>query len=207
MNSLFWNVNRREINDKIVEIVIENKINIIALAEYEDNKDELKRKFIENKYDIYEIESINDCRVKVFTTILPGSIERIIDKRHYTLFRINHSNMGKIMFGFVHIFSKMVKDENDYFSKMGKMVNIIESKELENNSDYTILAGDFNMNPFEKGMLASGALFSLPTIMEANKKKKILDDEEYKMFYNPMWKFCASGRAEEVKKVARDDDE
>lgn len=188
MNCLFWNVNGRKLNDCIVDIVLENKINILALAEYADDKEELKRSFIREKYNIFELENLG-ARITIFATIQPGSIERIIDKRHYTLFRVNYSDVGKVMFGFVHIFSKMAKDENDYFSKIAKMVSVIESKELENDSDYTIIAGDFNMNPFEKGMLAGGALYSFPTIFEARKKKRILDDEEYKMFYNPMWKF------------------
>ncbi|HHT7166506.1 TPA: endonuclease/exonuclease/phosphatase family protein [Bacillus cereus] len=191
MNCLFWNVNNCKLNNHIVDIVIENNINILALAEYEDDKDELKRSFIAKGYNIFELENLG-TRVIVFTTIQPGSIERIIDKKHYTLFRVNYAGAGKVMFGFVHIFSKMMKDENDYYTKMGKMVEVIERKELENGSDYTIIAGDFNMNPFEKGMLAGGALHSFPTILEAHKKKRKLDDEEYKMFYNPMWKFLGS---------------
>ncbi|MGX1373444.1 exonuclease III [Priestia megaterium] len=188
MNCLFWNVDKRKLNNYIVDIVMENKIDILSLAEYEDDIQELKRSFINLNYNIFELPNLGS-RIMLFTTLLPGSIERIMDKRHYTLFRVNHPSIGKVMFGFIHLFSKMMKDENDYYSKISKIVSEIERVEKGNNSDYTILAGDFNMNPFEKGMLAGGALHAFPTIHEASKHQRTLDDEEYKMFYNPMWKF------------------
>nr|WP_176699608.1 endonuclease/exonuclease/phosphatase family protein [Neobacillus massiliamazoniensis] len=171
-----------------MDIVLENQIDILALAEYEDDMDDLKRMFISKKYDIYELENLGS-RITVLTTFPPGSIERIVDKRHYLLFRIQHSNVGKIMFGFTHIFSKSMKDENDYTSKVGRMINMIEAKESENKSDYTLLAGDFNMNPFEKGMLQGGSFHAFPTVHEAKKNKRTVDEEVYKMFYNPMWKY------------------
>ena len=82
-----------------------------------------------------------------------------------------------------------MKDENDYNSKVGKMIRVIEDSENGNNSDYTVLAGDFNMNPFEKAMLQGGGIHAFPTVTEAEKNKRTVDDEEYKMFYNPMWKY------------------
>lgn len=193
MNCLFWNVNRKKLNDYIVEIVLENSINILALAEYEDDIDDLKRKFIDAKYDIYEYPNVGS-RITLLTTISIASIERILDKSHYILFRIQHERLGRVMFGFVHLFSKMMKDENDYFSKMSKLVVEVERVEKEVDSDFTILAGDYNMNPFEKGMLSAGALHAFPTTYEALKSKRTLDDEEYKMFYNPMWKFFGDHR-------------
>lgn len=208
MNCLFWNVNlgkgidfgedRKEVevgcsklNDFIVKIVMENKINVLALAEFstlKEDLDDLKRKFIDKKYDIYELSNLGS-RITVFTTYPTSSIERLKDKRHYTLFRLWTPSIGKIMFGFVHLFSKSMKDENDYISKVSKLVAEIEKNEEKNKSDFTIIAGDFNMNPFEKGMLQGGAFHAFPTINEAKKISHILDDEEYKMFYNPMWKY------------------
>ncbi|AJH72789.1 hypothetical protein BC30048_4154 [Bacillus cereus] len=188
MNCLFWNVNLDKLNSDIVDIVLENQIDILALAEYEDDMDDLKRRFLSEKYDIYELENLGS-RVTVLTTYLPGSIERIADKRHYLLFRAPHPSAGKIMFGFTHFFSKSMKDENDYVSKTGRLIHLIEDKESEIQSDYTVLAGDFNMNPFEKGMLQGGCLHAFPTVFEAKKNKRKLDEEEYKFFYNPMWKY------------------
>lgn len=188
MRCLFWNTNLKELDKEIVDVVVENEINILGLAEYNRDTTELMKMFIAAGYNIFELQSM-ESRVKVFTTTLPGDVERIKDKRHYTLFRVNIPNVGKVMFGFIHMFSKWMKDENDYFSKLSRMVSEIERKESEVESDYTILAGDFNMNPYEKGMLAAGGLYAFPTKIEAKKKSRTIDDEVYKMFYNPMWRF------------------
>ncbi|HDR7661071.1 endonuclease/exonuclease/phosphatase family protein [Bacillus toyonensis] len=201
MNCLFWNVDLGKrvetgsLNSYIVDIVLENEIDILALGEYVDDMDDLKNRFINEKYDIYELEDLGS-RVTVLTTFPPTEIERIKDKRHYILFRVQHSNFGKVMFGFTHFFSKSMKDENDYTSKAFRMMREIEDNERLSELDYTVIAGDFNMNPFEKGMLQSGGFHAFPTIHEAEKKKRTLDEEEYKMFYNPMWKYF--GESKEV---------
>ncbi|MEX5519764.1 endonuclease/exonuclease/phosphatase family protein [Bacillus cereus] len=201
MNCLFWNVDLGKrvkvgrLNSYIVDIVLENKIDILALGEYADDMNDLKRRFMNEKYDIYELENLGS-RITVLTTYPPHSFERIKDKRHYTLFRVQHSNVGKVMFGFTHFFSKSMKDENDFSSKATRMMREIELNEDINESDYTVLAGDFNMNPFEKGMLQGGAFHAFPTVHEAKKNKHIIDEENYKMFYNPMWKYF--GESNEV---------
>lgn len=188
MKCLFWNANRNNINDAILQLALENQINVLAIAEYNDDITELKKLFISHKLNYHYVVNLGS-RVTIFTSYPPSNIKRIIDKKHYTLLQIRHFSFGSILFGFVHLFSKMMKNEDDYLSKITRMVQVIENKEEQLKSDFTVIAGDFNMNPFEKGMLAGGALFSFPTLFEAKKKKRTLDDEEYKMFYNPMWRF------------------
>lgn len=188
MNCLFWNVNKQLINEAIVNITIENNIEVLALAEYNDDIVDLKKRFISLKYELHEMPNLGS-RITVLTKAKISSIERLIDKKHYTLFRIPHPKIGNIMFGFTHFFSKSMKDENDYTSKASRFIDIIERFEIVNASDNTIIAGDFNMNPFEKGMLQGGALHAFPSIIEANKLKHTLDEEDYKIFFNPMWKY------------------
>ena len=71
MNCLFWNVNKGKLNSYIVDIVTENEIDILALAEYEDDIEDLKKRFISKKYDLYELQNLGS-RVTILTTFQPG---------------------------------------------------------------------------------------------------------------------------------------
>lgn len=53
----------------------------------------------------------------------------------------------------------------------------------------TIVCGDFNMNPFDFGMVQSTGLYAVMDRKIAQKKSRTVDGIEYDFFYNPMWGF------------------
>ncbi|MCK4823091.1 hypothetical protein KA005_45445 [bacterium] len=63
----------------------------------------------------------------------------------------------------------------------------IEMAEKQCQNYNTIIIGDFNMNPFEKGMVAASAIHSIPCSLTAKERKRVIKGREYSMFYNPMW--------------------
>ena len=69
MKYLFWNTHHnKEINDILSEIIIENDISIVLLAEYTANKKELLEKLAIQNIDIQEYGSCSD-RIKIFGRI------------------------------------------------------------------------------------------------------------------------------------------
>lgn len=80
-------------------------------------------------------------------------------------------------------------EEFDYVEESRLFRIEIEDVERKVDSNLTVLTGDFNMNPFEKGMMAATTIHSYPTKFEASKEKRTVKRREYKMFYNPMWSF------------------
>jgi hypothetical protein len=55
----------------------------------------------------------------------------------------------------------------------------------------TIIIGDFNMNPYESGLVAANGLHALPDLQYISSKVdgRKIDGILYKYFYNPMWSF------------------
>jgi len=51
----------------------------------------------------------------------------------------------------------------------------------------TVLIGDFNMNPFESGLVASVGLNSVMSRRVAARLVRTVQGREYRFFYNPMW--------------------
>lgn len=47
---LFWNTHSNNVNEYIVNLVIDNGIDVLVMAEYEDNEDELKMLLIKQEF-------------------------------------------------------------------------------------------------------------------------------------------------------------
>jgi hypothetical protein len=53
----------------------------------------------------------------------------------------------------------------------------------------TLVIGDFNAHPYQRGMVSADGLHAVPTRAVAARKHRTVDGQRYKMFYNPMWRY------------------
>lgn len=190
MNFLFWNVNKKNLDKVIVDLVIENDIDVLILAEYEEDITGLLKEFSHNNKLMHNYTNLpKRDRLKIFTKIPESRIKRVEDGHHYLALMIPHDELGYITLFAVHFFSKLHRNDPDFLMKSIKFSSTVTEIEERVNLKNTILCGDFNMNPFEEGLTISGGMHAFPTKIEAKKGKRTIDFEEYEMFYNPMWKF------------------
>ena len=66
------------------------------------------------------------------------------------------------------------------------MKDIIHS-ETQIGHKKTIIVGDFNMNPFDYGMIAGPAMNSVMTKKIASRGSRTIQKRKFHFFYNPMW--------------------
>lgn len=193
MNCLFWNTNNKKINQYIANAVLDNKIDLLVLAEYKDDKNQLLSMLSDKGYNLYYVPQIGCTRIHIFTYCKPAQVVHMNETGYYTLKRIPHSRLGLLTFAFVHFPSKKYMDDIDFDEEARKFKEDVEDAEGKCNSTLTVLTGDFNMNPFEKGMMMSSAIHAFPTKSEASKVSRVIKDRTYNMFYNPMWSFLGDG--------------
>jgi endonuclease/exonuclease/phosphatase family metal-dependent hydrolase len=131
--------------------------------------------------------------LKIFTVFDESWIEKLDDKYgepHWTINRLKNPIHKDINLIAVHFPSKLFwSDQSQSFECVELMARI---RKLENDlgNDNTIVIGDFNMNPFEFGMLSSVGLHSLKDRKKIeNERFRKVNQREYDMFYNPMWNF------------------
>jgi hypothetical protein len=60
----------------------------------------------------------------------------------------------------------------------------------------TLMVGDFNMNPFEYGMIGAGHFHGVMTRALAEQRQRTLQDRQHFFFYNPMWSFLGDASSE-----------
>lgn len=191
MNILFWNVNKKKSNSFLLNLFKEYHLDILILAEYNDNEKSLLANALKDDIGIYSIPQGLCKRIKIFSKYKPSKFELIIETEYYVVYSIPHERMGKILLAGVHLPSKTNANEMDVLIESLNLKKDITLAESTMKSKQTILVGDFNMNPFEKPMITAASLHALPTKSEVLDEERTIRFKKYSMFYNPMWRFIS----------------
>lgn len=201
MNVLFWNIRKNSgIFDLITTIVKEEEIDVLLLAEF-PNKDangsakdytpELLAKLRANVSNNFAYNFGTKKRVEVFYNTQTTNMEGIKDELRLSASRVS-SNGGttKVSLVFLHLPSKVNYSDDELSEKAVLYRQAIESyEEAYQQNHLTVVCGDFNMNPFEPGMVKARGFHSVMNEEIAKEKQRTIDGEDYHYFYNPMWGF------------------
>ena len=83
--------------------------------------------------------------------------------------------------------ANMILHYNKSSDEVNKLKNDIENIEIKIKNKKTIVFGDFNMNPFEKGLVAANSLHAVSSSDIALQNDSYIKKKKYSLFYNPMW--------------------
>ncbi len=187
MNFIFWNVGKNSVDAELVELIINTQANFVALAEYVGDEFNLLRLLSSRGVDYHSVPSIACKRIKIFTDLNPSVIRHKREADRYTIKELRVVGMEPILIGLVHLPSKLHTDDDDQLHSAMFFKQDIEAAEIEAGHKNTIIFGDFNMNPFDKGMVSAVALNSLPCLKTAKRESRVIQGREHSFFYNPSW--------------------
>ena len=184
MRIAFWNVNKNtKINTYIKDIISENNVDIMIMAEYEDNVDELL-KLVGNDNLVMQKYMSSGCKRLVIignnNNVKPGFQE------DYFSIQIVED---KYILCCVHLPSKVFSDEKKQIMVVRNIIEQISYMEEKYRSSNTIIVGDFNTNPYESVCLDADCFHGIPVFEEARRNKRKILNNDFSMFYNPMWNF------------------
>jgi hypothetical protein len=87
----------------------------------------------------------------------------------------------------VHLPSKLYASENDQVLNSVRVARVIQEAEAKVRHSRTIVVGDFNMDPFEHGVVGAEGLHAVMDRRIALRGDRVVQEKSYKFFYNPMW--------------------
>lgn len=193
MRYLFWNTNKKNVDDIIYSMVEQYNPTILALAEYEKNVEDLaKRIKIHTNKSYAAIEKLA-CRVQILINEkLRDNIGHCADHTNYTIkiLPYNSYNDNHIV-AFVHLPSKM-QDNREKNRHLLEQITCKINDLDDNRNRKVIILGDFNLNPYEEAMTyltGCNAVSSKNIAMKVSRKDKSEKDKRYFYYYNPMWNF------------------
>lgn len=187
---LFWNTFKQPLYEEVRKLVHEHDINILIVIENTgDSKIHLNfLKSLDNNFRIVNQPIFN--KVQMFTSLQNIDIKEIHGHGRYGIYHLTSNFSKDIILGIVHFPSKVNwGDSSDHFGLCVEMNKDLELKELELGHSRTLLLGDFNMNPFEMGLINATGLNNTSSREIARTETRSVLTHSYKYFYNPMWNF------------------
>jgi hypothetical protein len=192
---LFWNVNRKDAGEDVKCYVQKIKPDLIVLIEHYGCKAKMLISLNDGDNPMYSFVSSNKRETAIFATeLLSCNCKCLTDRNNFAIFLDIGIKGNKFLLGAVHLPSKLygnIKPEANC-RELAKKINELESELGHTN---TVLFGDFNMNPFEDGMVTHDCFNSVMAQDIAQKKKRKVggignpNARILEYFYNPMWSF------------------
>jgi exonuclease III len=196
MNFLFWNINKNKNCFSIIrDMIYTEDIDILMIAEYPlyTSEDELLA-IINKQPCTYQYEYLIPIaeydKVKIFTRFNIKLIQAIRDSIGFSAKKYFSPLLNnEITLITCHLPSKVNKSDlnlSEYAEDVKDFVDVVE-KEVGHKR--TIICGDFNMNPFDYGIIKTRGLHAVMEKSIAKQEHSTVRGNNYSFFYNPMWGF------------------
>ncbi len=179
----------------IGDLVREYGVDIVALAECEIDESNLLYRLNVGQERVYYPIDILPSRVKMYSRYDAGYFEPIMDAGGITIRHLRlPGSEGMLLVG-VHLPSKLYRrEEEQYINATVVTEEVIKAENIVGHRR-TVIFGDFNMDPFEIGMIGAPAMHALMDRRIAEKGSRVIAGKRYGFFYNPMWGRMGDGES------------
>jgi hypothetical protein len=187
LNFLFWNINRNPVTSLIAGLAHEHEVDVLVLAECEIPSLVLLQGLNENRADFHYAPSRVPTAIEVFTRFSPEFLVPTFESGRISIRRMVLPARPELLIAMVHLPSKSYWSAESQTFECGELARTVREEEGKAGHCRTLLMGDFNVDPFEPGMVSAAGLHGLMTRQLASRRVRTVQGREYPMFYNPMW--------------------
>ena len=194
MRSIFWNIRRRDLANVIRALVDENDADLLILAENalpigalleELNKREVRWSFA---------PSFGAANTQVFVRGPGNFVAPLYDSQRMSIRRVLFPGSTPFILATVHLTSRLWRSEDDQAASSRDLVQALRDVEDELGHSRSVVVGDFNMDPFSKGLILADSWNAVRTVDIAKKGTRRIDGRDYGYFFNPMWQLLGDGQ-------------
>jgi hypothetical protein len=189
---LFWNLNKKPLTQLVSELSAERKVDVLILAENPISEFELiqalQQKTGKTYFREFRAPTAQGQKVQVFTCLKLGELETVHDSENgrLTIRTLSRPNF-EVLLAVLHLPSKVNWSDDEQSDEAIVYATTICDIEIARKHRNTVIVGDFNMNPFERGMVSARGFHGVMTKAIAASQKRTVQSNEYFYFYNPMW--------------------
>lgn len=187
LRCLFWNLGRRPLGPLVAAIAAEHQVNLVILTECEVHPTAMLRSLNTFGTEGFRFAPAPSGRIHIFSRFSTIAIRERFGSEHVSLRNLTLPDRPEIILCAVHLRSKLWSSEQSQHIECIELAERIAAEEDRAGHRRTVVVGDFNMNPFELGMVASNALNSVMSRQVASLNTRRVQGREFRFFYNPMW--------------------
>jgi hypothetical protein len=187
---LFWNINKNSNFIPVRNIVDFHDVDVIILAECGFKIPELVVSLNENKALYFPENGLSQCeKIKIITKFHPKFLMPILEDSRYSIRKLSLPLFEPILIAGIHLPDKRNNSPDSQLFASRSLYSDIEKMEFAHQNEKTVIIGDFNMNPFDDGMVSINGLNAVMSESIAMTGSRIVQGKDFKYFYNPMWSF------------------
>lgn len=189
---LFWNTARRDLSSLIREVVAEHTPELVVLAESSAKASILSvslSQTVAGAYRVIRTPSRVSRPLQILSRLPAGRVFHVQESRDLTALRVDPVVGPELLVCGVHLPSKLHLEDAEQALLATRLRKEVEELERRRGHARTLLVGDFNMNPFEHGIVGSESLHAVPGRKVAMRGSRVVSGDERRFFYNPMWRF------------------
>jgi endonuclease/exonuclease/phosphatase (EEP) superfamily protein YafD len=190
MRFLFWNIGRQARNRVIADLTSGLDVDVVLLVENGTPEQETLAALREAVSDAFFAPQSNTKRIHVFSRNHASLLREVYGTANGRL-TIRQLRLGQteLLLGVVHLPDQRHFNSSDRLSEAIEVANEVRRQEERWGHRRTVLVGDFNMNPFEAGLVNANAFHATSTKASALRRSRPVQTRNYPYFYNPMWGF------------------
>lgn len=194
LKTLFWNVKSRQLGCYIAELCDEYDLDLLIVAEPPRDEFGLLAQINSGEARSTFISLFSPSgKFLLFTRLPVGNVLPLLDDDGLSIREVTTAIGGKILVCAVHLPSKLHFSEFDQATHAARIVKSIRGVEERVGNRCTMVVGDFNMNPFDKGMISASAFNAVMDKRIAARGERQVQGVKYRYFYNPMWSLMGDG--------------
>lgn len=183
---LFWNVNGQPRSELIAALCEENQVDVLVVAEWDYPPNEIVLA-LANRGIAMRWTGESDSRLHCFSVPLLKTREIYTNiSGKLAIYQFQWQSI-KFLLAATHLLSGMSTETDDRDVEATKVADEVRQKENERSNHRTIAIGDFNLNPFNRGLAQAIGFHGVMTKDQAIDESRTVQFSEYPMFYNPMW--------------------
>jgi len=190
LSFLFWNIGKKPVQDSIANLALRYELDLIMLTESSIAPAVMLNTLNQGGSSSYHYAPSIGCKkVDIFARFPSKFLTAISETDRLTIRRLTLPGLSDILLAVTHFPSKLHWDESSQGFQCVELSKMIRDAEQQIGHSRTVLVGDFNMNPFEGGVVSASGLHSVMTRNIAQKGMRIVQATKHPFFYNPMWGF------------------
>lgn len=189
---LFWNLNKKSLEQEVVQLCKEYEVDALILAEVKFPEADLQIELNKGTGHVYiaphnTVPNQLSSQLHLFSKYSQNSIRRISDQYGVSIREIQPPIGQSILLVAVHLNSKLNATDDEQAFQARQTAQTIEEAEKIVGHSRTVVMGDFNMSPFEGGMIDADAFHGVMSQDIVKKWTRIVRKNTRNFFYNPMW--------------------
>lgn len=196
MNIVFWNLRKKDLSDLLASLVLSKNLDIVLLAEADPRTvssllAKLNGLTKPNNYNQIACTKDRVVVISRYSATVFTDKSDLYKSTRYVSFKIKIPTLIELNLIGIHFHSKDYWSDISLAMECATVANSISLVENDSKTTDTIVIGDFNMSPYESGMVAANGFHALTDLeyLEARPKGREIDEMHYPFFYNPMWNF------------------